>query len=262
MSTTADLIELAASPEQNAAKQAARDSARIRNAGKRTIQRTGDLVVSALEPAIEYVLTVGQNNTPAKTVGRSDVKSSLVTAADMARAQALAQVEAAWKVGITLGNSAARKQAKALGLPKPSPGSPATDVLEKIQGDVDAILKAAPRILSQGYVDGGKDSLAAGQRMLAYRLSLAAEAALKFSAAQSQLEAQASTQTQKMWKTTSAVPCSHCKHLDGMTLDWDQEFPIDIPGLPILKTYTGSLFAPPRHPHCACVLVSVLKKGT
>lgn len=158
-----------------------------------------------------------------------------------------ATLKRAWNMGEVLGNAAARRQHSALGLVKPKAEQADKSFLVSFQKDLS-------RILSDGV--GDRERL---------RAKMSAEAAVKFAFNSAFSAVMANTNTLKQWNTTSVLPCSYCKYLDGTILGWHEEFPKTFESLRPIKVYKNSLFHPPLHPNCRCVLTVKLagnKKGT
>lgn len=255
-----NVVALAASTSQKAETQALRDAARIGNFARNTAEDAKRWAATALEPGVRYVLVVGANNTPEKTAARADVKAALVHTSSLAAGKVGPILTKAWERGKLLGDAAARRQAKAHGWDKPKPAKIPTEIFDRLKDDIARILTEAPKLLSAGYMSDGKNGLVAAQNALSYRVSLAVDQAVTQSAQLALEEGVRRSGTQKMWKTKSAVPCSHCRELDGMVRDWGKPFPDHFPGLPILGVYSvDGLQRPPRHPHCACVIVVISK---
>ena len=206
-----DFVALAASPRQNAINQSKRDAVRVKNASNR-FKKTVDAVFPS-NANLERLF------------------------------------ERAWSWGEILGNSAARKQAKALKLPKPKAVKADKVLHDSLKADLKRVLKEAKGISSD-------DSEWSG---LLLRAKMVVEAATKMSATSALENAVRSKDTQKMWLTTSSVPCSHCKRLDGVVVDWGKQFPKDFKGIKPLKSYRNTLLEPPRHPNCGCIVVVVFK---
>ena len=218
-------------------------------------EAAGSTLGMALQPAVEYILTIGANNPAEKTVKRLDVKAALNASEGVARNRLASSVDAAWIKGGGLGLRTGRAQMKALGL-KPGKKNP-VDIaaLTSLKADVEAILSAIPSELTAGYLAGGKDGLVAAQKRLAYRMSLAVGAAVSMGDAAAMESLIDAEKTVKVWKARSAVPCSHCMRLDGVERAWGEPFPDHFDDLPPLKVYGGKLMGPPRHPNCLCGLV-------
>lgn len=148
-----------------------------------------------------------------------------------------------WTMGELLGNAAAKRQYASLGLGKSYAKKADTAILKNLEKDLK-------RIIAEG--DSSQTRL---------RAKMCVEAAVKQAYNSSFSEVMSDTKTYKMWKTTSAMPCSHCKQLDGLVVEWDKEFPKSFKGVKPLKSYRNELFYPPRHPNCACVIVPVRQES-
>lgn len=146
----------------------------------------------------------------------------------------------AWVVGEALGNSAARRQCNALGFDKPT-----------LQKADKAIFVSLKRDLHKIYSEG--DS---AQTRLRARMCV--EAAVKMSFNSVFVKVMQTTNTRKMWKTTSAIPCHYCTFLDGVEAPWEEEFPKTFGDMKPIKIYGGTLFHPPLHPNCKCILVPII----
>lgn len=237
------------------------DSAVLAVLAAKYAKRAGSWTGMAIQPALEYTLTVGENNTREKTAGRADVKAGVSHALSGARDKVLPLLEEAWQTGTIHGAAAARRQAKAAGLPAPKIAAPDPAVYASLLGDVERILSDAEDDMASKYIEDGQAGLEAAQRRAAYRMSLAVEAAAKHAAALTTAQMLAANKgTYKEWAATSPVPCSHCERLDGTVVPWDKPFPTSFPDLPTLGVYTETLMGPPRHPHCRCVLIVTTKK--
>lgn len=255
-----DIVALAASASHKSKTQALKDAQRIGKASKGAQATASRWAVAALTPVVKYIQTVGANNPPAKVAKRADVKTAVQHAAKFSHSKVLPLLDDMWEAGRLLGMSAARKQAKIHDLPKPKNVAIPDTVLKQLKADLERIRAETPDLLLNAYVAQGTEGLEAALKLIAFRTGLVLDAATKH-AAQAALEASLkSPETQKMWLTQSSVPCSHCKALHGMILDWDEAFPEKISGAPRLKVYDkGGLQRPPRHPHCMCVVVAVPK---
>lgn len=218
----------------------------------------GSWVGTALRPALDYVLTIGENNPPAKVRKRKDVQAALAHAASAGEAKALPLVREAWKQGRAVGIDHANAMVAGLGLPDIAAPDIDEAVLVSLLEDVAKIMAHSPTDVLDSYANAGTDGLAKAQRRTAYRVALAVDAAFTHAVSAATVAALKDSGTLKKWVTHSAVPCSHCVHLSLLPpIPWDQEFPDSVPGLPILKVYAKKFLSPPRHPNCACSLKAV-----
>ena len=197
-------VELAATPETIAKTQAQRDSKRVKNAAKRAMNDVGSRFPGNLDSLLQR----------------------------------------SWHLGELLGNSAARKQAKAAKLDKPKAVKSDPRILKSLKRDLARIKKEA-KGLKEG--ETGWDGLR-------LRAKMVMEAAVKMSAASAFEDALSEDDWAKMWVVTSAKPCTHCVNLDGKVFPLKKKVPEKFL---ILKPYTAELFSPPLHPNCGCMLVPV-----
>lgn len=227
------------------------DAGKARSEVRNLAARAGAWVGMALQPGVEYVLTIGANNPPEKVAKRKDVSAALTHAATGGFAKAAPLLQKAWESGRKHGaRNASDQWGEKLSVPDID-----TDVFERLQADIAKILSEAPGDMLSSYVAGGEQGLLRAQRRAAYRVSLAVDAAFSHAEAAASIQALQSTNSLKKWVTHSATPCSHCVHLASLPpIPWDEEFPADVPGLPMLPVYTKKFLGPPRHPNCRCTL--------
>ena len=228
-------------------------------AAKELADKAGSWVGMAFQPAVEYILTIGTNNPAEKVARRPDVKAAIAHTAGAAKAKATEVLQSAWDEGVKAGFAHAQAEAKAHKI-KVAEVSLSRAVRRRLQNDLDAILEDAQRELLLGYQRGGEDGLKAAQKRLAWRASLAVEAAYKHARAEAVDKTFRSKGLYKKWVTTSSLPCSNCLGLAALEpIPWEDEFPLVLDGIPILQVYAKNFFGPPRHPNCGCVLVLVKK---
>lgn len=193
----------------------------------------------ALQQAIDYTMAIAANNPPDKVAKRSDVSAAMAHAASGGEGKAQGVLLLAWDAGLRSG-----------GAPDSSAGS---EILKSLQSDIKKIMDAAPQDMLQSYLAGGEEGLVKAQKRAALRVSLAVDAAFTYARAAAWLEG--GKGMLKKWVTTSAVPCSHCVHLSLLPpIPIHEEFPVHVPGLPILSVYADKFLGPPRHPNCQCRL--------
>lgn len=198
----------------------------------------GSWVGMALQQGVDYVLTIGANNPPEKVRKRRDVIAALAHAASGGQDKALPLLQEAWEAGLR------------------SVGATSADdsLLIDLEGDIERIIAAAPKDMLDSYVIGGQVGLVAAQKRAAYRVSLAVDAAFHHARTAAEFAGHGPGWL-KEWVTYSALPCSHCTHYALLPpIPWDEEFPREVPGLPILSVYATKFLGPPAHPNCRCGL--------
>lgn len=226
-------------------------------AAKKLADSAGSLVGMAFQPALEYILTIGTNNPREKTIKRPDIKAAIAHTADAALAKASQTLHSAWDEGVTAGVAHAASEARRFKI-KVSGASLSTAARKRLLGDLESIMASAQAELLRSYLADGEDGLKAAQKRLAWRTSLAVEAAYKHGRSEAVDKAFLGKGLYKQWVTTSSLPCSNCLALASLApIPWEDEFPDVIEGVPILKVYAKRFLGPPRHPNCGCVLVLV-----
>lgn len=250
-----------ADESQKAASAAQRDGKRVRNLGKRYGLKAAKAYEDAIAEGLDYARLVAGNN-PGRgdaVAKRPDVQFALESAARNAVQAATDQIEAGWAAGSLLGNTMARRQAAALGLPKPKAVLPNEETLAAIRDGMEAVSEELSKSILEALREENPEGIAKAVMRAKLRTDMAGEAAAKYSTQESVQAAMAQFDgLKKKWVPTSPVPCTHCIRLGEFgAILWDEEFPHEFPDAPKLAVYGGKLLGPPRHPRCACILVAV-----
>lgn len=221
---------------------------------------------SANQDALRLLVVVMKNNpkkTAAQILSRADVQEVLRAPYEEAAKKSEDLLKQAWSEAEAL----SVKHAKAeFGLIGAEWVDHATDtaLLDALVKDLHSNAKA----MRSRYTEAMKDTSNAKARMEGTaadsirRARYSLQQAVWGVASQVKDTAAENAGLNKMWVAVmDGNTCSHCKALHGMVIGPGEQFPHDA-GDTTLATYKGTLFGPPRHPNCRCVLVATKQKKT
>lgn len=238
-------------------ERAARSVAATTNRHKEIFQRAYD---EGTADAVSYLRIVLKNNpeTFADAIQRDDVQYMLRKAAVDTWDSLIPLLEKSMLAGALMGHGVAEKTLRDLGVPVPEFQWQITDLATSLHKDLQRVFSEMPTKVSEAFSTGSQQAVDAAWKSLYMRTYMIGEASVRLSSSEAQIAAMRGTDTLAMWKTTSILPCKHCRHLDGQVREWGEEF--DVPGFSI---YGGALYGPQLHPHCRCILVAILRtEGT